>query len=1015
MARYKSIVSNFSGGLVSPNLVGRTDIERTKSSLTKMDNFLPDLQGPASYRQGFRWINREFVPPGDSVSINVLLATNKSYQVIFVDQGIYVVRSDGVVMTVDSNGDPSPIPSPYGQGALKDLRFSSETDVLYITHGSYKPRKFFPGLLFESAQLQSTEADNTHLNLQSTEEDNSNLNLVAEVEVDGDDDWTLEVIDFEREPFLDVDESGDQLTASSIQRVTKIESSYSAEFDVIANASTPTDYYVEYEVGNVFLLGKVITSAANYPEVTAPTVGGGFVYVEPVDSIVDIQDPDARLFLLDNDSETTVDSREDHALIGLNTRKGEVRLRSDVRIFSNNQVGSWVRVASDRLSNQVPVQRDRSRTRWVKIKQHDGVRRHPVDYIFGGLTLVEEEYQGGDIYRALYFQNGWEVLGLDGNGQYNHVAAKVEDGVTNVFSMAGKFDRVATVDDDDNIVADLTTVIETDEVLCYNSSSSGDNVPVVEEYTASNTSGLLVSTTGQLTVTVVANELTLNSTGSTTFDSDDIGRHILGTLSNNYVFLKVKRYVTSSQVVAELLSPFPKNRITQTLENNGRFESFRLGAWYEGNYPRTVAKYEQRRVYGGTYAQPNYVFFSKTGEELDFSPAETNKQVLDTNGISYPLSNINSSIRWIKSGTQLLIGTTGGVFRLLPNQFAASVSPTSVRIEMSDDEGCDQDGILVGSSVFFPDQSNSRLMEYNYESTNGTFTNDVSKLLFPTFVSDGIKKIQYQHTPQPRIWLLTESEQLYVLTYYKAENFYAWAKVVTKGAVKDICIMREGSENDVDQVWITRSNNGFTHEVLDESENIYLDKAKKIVQGAWNNPGAFLLNLDDNEFEVGDVLGVQAADGMYMGEAYVEMSSGPGGVLTKKLRIPGDTFTSYAVQTFDQTTLYAGYKYTGLMTPMNPSYDISNGNVFGAEESRVVTNKVLVAKGASYEIGVGNSFEKRTLKTLSKENLEPFSGFDVERPTANAQFGENHIPSIRHAVADPLTISALITKSDIHV
>jgi hypothetical protein len=1010
MARYKSIVSNFSGGLVSPNLVGRTDIERTKSSLTKMENFIPDLQGPASYRQGWGWKNRAFTPPQNSVSINILLATNKSYQVIFVDQGIYVVRSDGQVMTVDSNGDPYPIPSPYGQGALKDLRFSSETDVLYITHGSYRPRKFFPGLQYTFAQLQSTEVDGTNNDLQSTEEDNSNLNLIAEVEVDGDDDWTLEAIDFEREPFLDVDETGDQITASSIQRITKIESSYSAEFDIIANAATPTDYYVEYEVGNVFLLGKVITSGGvNYPEVTEPTLGGGFVYVEPVDSIVDIQDPDARLFLLDNDTETTAGSKEDHALIGLGVHDGEVRLRSDVRVFSNNQVGSWVRVGSDRISDQVPIQRDRSRTRWVKIKKHEGVRRHPIDYIFGGSTLVEEEYQGGDIYRALYFVNGWEVLGLDGNGQYNHVAAKIEDGVTNVFSMAGKFNRVATTDDDDNIVADLSTVIEADEVVCYNASVPGDNVPVVEEYAANNTSGALITTTGELTVTVVANEITLNSTGST-FSSDNVGRHILGTLADNYVFLKVRRYVTSSQVVAELLSPFPKNRVTQTLENNGRFESFRLGAWFSGNYPRTVAKYEQRRVYGGTYTQPNYIFFSKTGEELDFSPAETNKQVLDTNGISYPLSNINSSIRWVKSGTQLLIGTTGGVFRLLPNQFAASVSPTSIRIEMSDDEGCDQDGILVGSSVFFPDQSNSRLLEYNYESTNGTFTNDVSKLLFPTFVSDSIVKVQYQHTPQPRLWVLTESHNLYVLTYYKAENFYAWSKVITQGDVRDICVMREGSDNDVDQVWITRSYNGFSHEVLDESLNVYLDKYSSAIVGSYSQPPSLFLEVD-NQYQVDDVLAVYFG-GVYLGDSTVFLG---GPLNTKRITVTSEMFSKYATSTDAQVRLYYGYKYTALMTPMNPSYDIANGNVFGAEESRIVTNKMLVASGVTYEIGVGSTFEKRTLKTLSKNNLEPFSGFDKERPTVNAKFGEDAIPTIKHSEPNPLTISALITKSDIHV
>ena len=43
---------------------------------------------------------------------------------------------------------------------------------------------------------------------------------------------------------------------------------------------------------------------------------------------------------------------------------------------------------------------------------------------------------------------------------------------------------------------------------------------------------------------------------------------------------------------------------------------------------------------------PNFVFFSKVDDETDFAPTEGDK-VLDTNGISYALSNVNSSISWM--------------------------------------------------------------------------------------------------------------------------------------------------------------------------------------------------------------------------------------------------------------------------------------------------------------------------------------------------------------------------------
>ena len=1019
MARYKSIISNFSGGLISSNLIGRTDIERTKSSATKMTNFNPDLQGPATYRQGWKYETTDYTPPSDSVSVNLLLATNKSYQVIFHDKKIDVVRSDGTVMT-----NPS-IDSPYGVAILRELRFSSETDVLYITHPSYKPRKLFPALEYPLADLQ----DNAGSTLQSQEVDingnpTANLTLQALVEVEGDDSWTLEEIEFEREPFLEQDESGDEITASNEERIVKLTSTVTTAFDSIANdTGNETDWYVEYQLENNWFLGRVVTSSINY-SISAPTAGTGIVYVEPVEKIVDIEDPSARLFLVDNASETVSDAGDRETLRRYGVDNGKIVIRSDTTVFSSNQVGAWIRVGDDRRSNDVPLKRDRSRTRWQKITKHNGTKSQPVDFIFGQNTIEEKYYNSGDIYKFLRMDGVHiDVKHINTTGNVTDVTAIIPQnlsGVTGVFTMFTAFhinghttDRVPTSDDDPNIVANLSTQIEVDEVEC------DSTVPVVEEHTASNTSGRLVSPSGFITVETIADDVVLNSTGDATFKLTDIGRHFLGELSENYVYAKIKRFTTSSQVVAQLLTSFPKNPVTNTLENNGKFENFRLGAWYTNNYPKTVAKYEQRRVYGGTNKQPNFLFFSKTGQELDFSPAEANKQVLETSGISYPLSNINASIRWLKGGRNLLAGTTGGVFRLLPNQFAASVSPTSIRIELSDNEGCNDDGILVGSSVFFPDQSNSRLMEYLYDGSADSFTNDVSKLLYPTFVTDPIKKVDYQHTPQPRIWVLTQNNNLYCLTYYKAENFYAWSKVDTRGTVTDLCVMREGSETDLDQVWITRSDTGgFSHEVLDESKNVYLDKYQEIAVTGFtynrSSTNVFSYTLSGDTYSVGDNLGVYFK-GAFLGEFPV--GSGPAN--TKVVNVNWNSYFSTAYNdpsTFSvpSGTIYVGYLYTGEITPMNPSYDISNGNVFGAEESRVVTNKVLVAQGFSYEIGVKDRFEERAL-TDNKFDSAEFSGFDKERPVVNAQYGESFIPTLRHKKPQPLTISALITKSDIHV
>ena len=55
MARYSNVQTDFSGGLISDYVLGRTDIKRVGNSGRKFKNFFPSLQGPAIYRSGFKY------------------------------------------------------------------------------------------------------------------------------------------------------------------------------------------------------------------------------------------------------------------------------------------------------------------------------------------------------------------------------------------------------------------------------------------------------------------------------------------------------------------------------------------------------------------------------------------------------------------------------------------------------------------------------------------------------------------------------------------------------------------------------------------------------------------------------------------------------------------------------------------------------------------------------------------------------------------------------------------------
>ena len=59
MANFHKTITDFTGGLMSPHLRGRVDIDKFNKGLKQMENFLPSIQGPTRYREGFKWLGTE--------------------------------------------------------------------------------------------------------------------------------------------------------------------------------------------------------------------------------------------------------------------------------------------------------------------------------------------------------------------------------------------------------------------------------------------------------------------------------------------------------------------------------------------------------------------------------------------------------------------------------------------------------------------------------------------------------------------------------------------------------------------------------------------------------------------------------------------------------------------------------------------------------------------------------------------------------------------------------------------
>jgi len=1016
MARYSNVQSNFSGGLVTDHLVGRIDIDRMANSGRKFENFLPTVQGPAEYRPGFQNKTEETnLSYLSSVSESITFAGNVSYRAVFGGNEVTIYNNEGLLIDTVS--------TPYGQSELQDLRFSSETNELYIAHPLYKPRvltgtsgfTFNPDFLHDSAGENLLTSEGKQLTV--------NAGIVQ-----GSGDWSLTEVDTKVEPFLEADTSLTKVRLVKDQEIAKIVST-DAALATITAAATATDYYIEYEVEGRKVLGKVLdaTSSTNYSEVADPSydaVSGEYtIYVDAVDFVTTITDPDAKLYLLDNTvTYTGTDVIKTTQLEQDGVPSGDVVVRSDVDIFNNSNVNSWLRLDPSNRSNNVVLGQDSkfNLTRWVKITDYKGIQAHPVEFYRGAAYQNKDNnnpldhdytvYESGGVYKA-YGNSKYDIHNYS-NTKSGHVEA---DSGNRVFSWTGgDFTGNHHTVGDNPIVGNLSTAISFEVVEC-------DSSLEVQEYDAVlNTGGVLVKTTATNTiVTEIANDVLIEASADLFDQTRDIDRHIRVETVTGMVYTKILAYNNAREVRARLNTAVPRDAVTGEYEGNGVGISFSLGAWYTNNYPKTVTKYEQRRIYGGTLTNPNLVFISRLSDDTDFSPTQPDKIVLDTDGITYSLSNINAGISWMKAASDLIIGTSRGIFKLVINQFQASISPKTIRFSLVDEIGCFRDGVLAGTSVFFPDESNTELLEYKFDNNSGIeVTEDVSKLVYPTFVNDTIKKVVYQNNPQPRIWVLTENGLLYCLTYNRQENYYAWSKHTHGGVsgsnntkIIDITVLRKGFDSNLDQVWITAENAGdfrIAYEVM-FSENDAGNEITYFIDSGVKRTIDIATAKVGNQVQI-DLTGTPYESGGQVSVVY-------DGIVKGIYVLSGSTLNIVESRSTGTVEVVFGKNYTGTLQMMYPTWDARNKPAFGTETQRVISQKIFVIDSSTFSQGVDGLVQSVDLPGFDTGVTSAsgvYTGFDIERPLRNSQFGVDKIPELVQTQPYRTIFGSLVTKVDLN-
>ena len=270
----------------------------------------------------------------------------------------------------------------------------------------------------------------------------------------------------------------------------------------------------------------------------------------------------------------------------------------------------------------------------------------------------------------------------------------------------------------------------------------------------------------------------------------------------------------------------------------GNYTDWAEGAFsdYRG-WPTAVTFHEQRLDYGGTLAQPQFIFGSVIGAYDNFDSGA----VGDSDAYKYEVSSdLVNAIRWLSSNTTLQIGTNGGTFTA---QGSAGTGITPKSISITPDTDYAVMSLIpskIASYLYYMQSNGFQLRQLVFDLyLNKQKTEDMT-LLADHILRDGLGVVDTdrQQSPNDRLWCVRKDGQLAVFTRNAEQQILAWCRRIGgstaagPGFFESICILAQDGDDDVIYTVVNRIVNGsvkryieyFTPEVFNNDwEPVRLD------------------------------------------------------------------------------------------------------------------------------------------------------------------------------------------------
>ena len=412
------------------------------------------------------------------------------------------------------------------------------------------------------------------------------------------------------------------------------------------------------------------------------------------------------------------------------------------------------------------------------------------------------------------------------------------------------------------------------------------------------------------------------------------------------------------------------------------------GAWSSRRgFPRTIAYFEERMMFGGTAYRPQTIWGSKTGDWDNFLVNEKDDAALE---FTLASDTVNT-ICWLCQHNALIIGTVDSEWTLSSSDSSSALTPSNFSVRRQSVYGsAGIVGQMIGETVLFVQQGERKVREFVFQYEKDGYAAPDMTVIADHITASGIKETALQQLPDSILWCVRNDGVAAALTYERDQQVIGWHRHVTDGKFTSVCAIPKFEENQV--YFAVKRDSGTFIELLSSrsftgmSNAFFVDAGKTFYGG----------NLKE-------IPGLEHLEGKTVAVL------GDGAEQRRKVVADGKITLDHPV-----STATVGLPYTSLVSPMPIEFEMQNGSSILRKKS-IGTLKVRVynAVGGYLKCGDGR-WQQIISRDVLDDNMDTAIVEKTEVVSMNMLSGSDDSIAIqlKHDLPLPFNLSSVVALYD---